>query len=159
MKRQLRHFVVYIILSVFVIAMISCQQAEPMPNQGKAYVTATDGEINDTLRLCYCWQTEDSLNVHITSGPYMGISVDLTGRNNFYQSSLEYYSDTNEFNGQFNLKVPVANDSSSISFKSVGDSVKISGYVELKSQPVKFYGDGRIVEAFGEFNCTLARRN
>jgi hypothetical protein len=53
----------------------------------------------------------------------------------------------------------VASDSLSISFKSVGDSVKISGYVELKSQPVTFYGDGRIVEAFGEFNCTLVRRN
>jgi hypothetical protein len=53
----------------------------------------------------------------------------------------------------------VASDSLSISFKSVGDSVKISGCVELKSQPVTFYGDGRIVEAFGEFNCTLVRRN
>jgi hypothetical protein len=78
MRRQLRQIVEYIILNVFVIAMSSCQQSEPMLNKGQAYVTATDGEINDTLRVCYCWQTEDSLNIHITRGPYMGISIDLT---------------------------------------------------------------------------------
>jgi hypothetical protein len=159
MRRQLRHIGRYIILNGLMIAMISCQQAEPTLIEGKAYVTATDGELNDTLRLCNCWQTKDSLNIHITRGPYMGISIDLTGRNNYYQASVEYYSDTNEFNGQFNLKVPVANDSLSISFKSVGDSVRISGYVEVKSTSITFFGDGRIVEAFGTFNCTVARRN
>ena len=141
------------------IATISCQEAETVVSKGKANVMATDGELNDTLGLCYCWQTKDSLNIHITRGPYMGISIDLTGKNNLYQSSVGYYSDTNEFNGQFDLNVPVSNDSLNVSFKNIGDSVRISGYVEVKSKPIAFYGDGRSIEAFGTFNCMIARRN
>ena len=159
MRELLRHIKRFVILSAFMVAMISCKHAEPILVKGKAYVTLTDGEMNDTLRLCYCWQTKDSVNIHITRGPYAGISIDMTGKNNVYQSSVEYYSDTNEFNGQFNLEVPVVNDSLSISFKNDGDSVRISGYIEVRSGPVIFYGDGRIVDAFGTFNCTIARRN
>src|SRR5687768_14825478 len=95
-RRQLHYTLMKsIILHVFMISTISCQQAEPMLSKGKANVMATDGELNDTLSLCYCWQGKDSLNIHITKGPYMGISIDLTGKNNLYQSLVGYYSDAN----------------------------------------------------------------
>ena len=139
--------------------MASCRQVEPKVNLGLAYVTATDGHLSDTLTLCYCWQTKDSLNIHITRGPFIGISIDLEAKNNLYRSSVNYYSDTNEFNGQFNLKVPVSNDSLIVSFNNIGDSVRISGFVELESKPITFYGDGRSIKASGTFFCTLTRKN
>ena len=159
-RKQLHYIIMkFVILHVFVISMTSCQQAEPKLSWGKANVRVTDGELNDTLSLCYCWQAEDSLNIHITRGPYIGISIDVTGKNNLYQSLVGYYSDTNEFNGQFDLNVPVSNDSLNISFENIGDSIRISGYVEVESKPIKFYGDGRIIEGSGTFNCMIATQD
>jgi hypothetical protein len=73
--------------------------------------------------ICYCWQSKDSLNLHITRGPFAGIAINVTGRNNMYKTSLEYYSDTDQFDGEFNLNVPVAHDSLTISFENIEDSV------------------------------------
>ena len=89
----------------------------------------------------------------------MGISIDVTGKNNLYKSLVGYYSDTNEFNGEFDLNVPVSNDSLSISFENIGDSIRISGYLEVNSKPITFYNVGRIIEASGTFNCMIAKKN
>lgn len=144
---------------IFTVAITSCQEPEPTYYEGTANVIITDSEINDTLRTCYCWQTQDSLNLFITRGPYMGIAVEITGKNNLYSTAVQYYSDTNEFDGEFNFKVPVVKDSLNLSFQNKGDSIRISGFLEIQTEAVKFYKDGRTVQAFGNFSCMMAKNN
>jgi hypothetical protein len=44
-------------------------------------------------------------------------------------------------------------------FEQVFLNRKLSGYVDVKSKPITFYGDGRIIEASGTFSCMIARKN
>ena len=119
--------------------MGACQEPEPSLYVGKANVFATDGQISDTLRTCYCWQTRDSLNLHITRRPFLGIgiAIEVTDKHNLYKTSLEYYSDTNTFEGEFDLKAPVLKDSLIISFENLGDSIQTHRYFDINSEAVK----------------------
>lgn len=135
----------------------SCQEPEPTLYEGSANVIVTDSEISDTLNICYCWQTKDSLNLYITRGPFMGIAVEVTGKKNLYRTAVEYYSDTNEFDGEHTYKVPVLKDSLNLSFQNIGDSVRISGFLNIQTESVKFYGDGRTVHASGAFDCIMTK--
>jgi|GEM_PF-3345419 len=146
------------LLIVFFLC-VDCQEIEPILYGGKAIGIATDGEIIDTLKTCYCWQTEDSLNFHIINDlSFYGISVDVSSKNNIYETSLKYYSDTDEFNGAFNLAIPVSSDSLTISFESMKDSIRISGYFEVDSEHIEIYGDDRVLQAYGSFNCVMAKK-
>ena len=143
------------IIVICLISFCSCNEPEPKLYAGSAKVFATDGEMSDSLKTCYCWQTKDSLSLYITRGPFMGIAVKVIAKNNSHSTSLEYYSDTNEFDGEFTLPVPIIEDSLVVTYQTISDSIRISGYFDINSEAVKFYGDGRSIQTFGTFNCTM----
>ncbi len=143
--------------TITAISIIGCQEEQPSIYEGTSLVYASDGEISDTLKLCYCWQTKDSLALRITYGPFMGISISVIGKNNVHSTSLEYYSDTNEFNGEFNLPVSIEKDSLVITYQTRGDSIQVSGYFDIISEEVEFYGDGRKILTSGSFKCTMRK--
>lgn len=141
-----------LLILVSLALFCSCQPSGPTIYEGTAHAFVTGGEDSDTLNTCHCWQAADSLVLYVSHGPFMGIAVKIIGKNNLYDASLEYYSDTNEFDGEFTLGVPVEEDSLIVTFKEVGDSTRINGFFEITSQPVKFYDD-RTIQTSGTFNC------
>ncbi len=149
----MRTFIFFIIVLFF-----GCQEKEPTLFGGTATVLTTDGEERDTLNICYCWQTNDSLNIRVLRDmSFAGISVDVTAKDNIYKSSLQYYSDTNQFNGEFERDISLLSDSLTVSFEDMLDSIRINGYVKLKSQPENHNGSKRIIKAVGNFSCVMSK--
>ena len=143
------------ILTLIVLTNCS-QQKEPKIFEGIADIIVTDGVTNDTLDICYCWRTADSLGIIISRGPsFAGIAIEIGNKMGRHSSTVKYWLDSNQFNGENELTTKLTKDNLSIRYENIGDSVLVSGQINFETDVVDFFKDNRKVKADGTFSCNL----
>jgi hypothetical protein len=144
-----------ILILLLSLILYSCSNEDPKIFGGSANVLITDGEISDTLNRCYCWRAGDSLSVNIGREGFSGISIEITNKEGKYISMIKYWSDTDQYDGQFEMYVNPSKEHLNIGYEKLSDSSRVYGNVNLTSNKVTYFKDGRIVKAKGKFECKL----
>ncbi len=139
------------------IGLTNCsQQREPIIFSGIADIIVNDGITKDTLNICYCWRTADSLGINISRGySFGGIAIEIGNKMGRHSSTVKYWSDYNQFDGENELTTKLTKDNLSIRYETIGDSVLVSGQINFDTDAVDFFKDNRKVKADGTFNCKL----
>jgi hypothetical protein len=134
------------------------KNVEPVITKGTANIIINDTKTIDTLNTCYCWRTADSLAISIfRQHSFGGLSIDLTNKQGRHNVFVKYYSDYNEFNDKFELLTRLINDNISVTYDILGDSVQVTGRVNLETDIVDYFKDERKVVANGTFECRLEK--
>jgi len=131
-------------------------EKEPPLFEGTANIIITDGVTKDTLNTCYCWRSADTVAIDIfRAHTFSGMSIIISNKHGRHSTWLKYYSDYNQFDGQNDLPTTLIQDKASITYDVLGDSVNIKGQVNLETDVVDYFKDGRKVKADGTFNCKM----
>ena len=142
-------------ITLLIFLIFSCKNEETEIFDGSANVFITDGEITDTLNRCYCWRIGDSLAVNIGREGFSGISIEITNKEGKYFSMIKYWSDYDQYDGQFDMYVKPKEEYLDIGYKKLADSSTVYGKINLISKEVVYFKDGRKVKAQGDFECKL----
>lgn len=138
-------------IMISVAVVYSCQQRKKVVFYGAGNVIVDDGGYIDTLQECACWKSKDIVKVKIANTGFSGISVDLDFCGLEYNASINYWSDTDEFDGEFDKEIPIESKDVKIEYHFSEDSTIISGELDLMSEAV----GSEVIRARGTFSCPI----
>lgn len=140
-----------LVISVLTIICFSCTFEEPEYYYGSAKVEVIDGAESYSLLECGCWQTTDSISVYLSAGPFSGIGINISNKGGEIVSFLEYYSDTDEYDGEMVKSIPIFKQDIEVTYILSDTALAIKGKINIISKKV----DNNVVEASGTFNCLI----
>ncbi len=146
---------IYLLAPLLALLFQNCSPDEPQLFEGTAEVIVNDGVTIDTLNSCYCWKATDSLGISIGRISFGGIRVNISERNSDITPSIIYYSDYDEFDGEFELGTELLSDQMSLKFKNLLDSIEITGNLNISARTTSYFSKSRTVTAIGNFQCKL----
>ncbi|MDH5379345.1 MAG: hypothetical protein OEW75_00740 [Cyclobacteriaceae bacterium] len=136
--------------------LLSCAGEIEHYNKGESNVQIIDGEYNVsyTADLCHCWKTKDAVEIDISMLAFSAITISIKHEAGNVSIGMIRWSDTDEYDGEYTLDIPVSSSEFSISYGEEKGELVVSGNIDVVSVKMK---DGRIVKASGEFRCKLPK--
>lgn len=114
----------------------------------------------DTLDICQCWKTKDSIVVDFMYSPrhlfFGGKSGFLKIINNIPETQLFYFSDYTEFNGNFDLFLENVKDEIDLRYIKTQKGISLKGFIDTETNDSIVNNRIYKIKAKGYFECFIA---
>jgi hypothetical protein len=144
------------ILIIIVGVLFSCGKESSNFFEGQSQVTIVDSSKSYQITGCVCWIENNSLKIFFGEYGYAGISIEVTHKIDNVNVYMEYWSDTNEYDGDFSKSILVNSQNISITYHDGIDEIKIEGELNIDALSSE---ENSNIKAVGKFSCGIPKSN